>query len=121
MNRGRHKKSKEKGFNTQTEILDFIQKKLYRLLAMSEDILVCNTHDYYAKASISDNDGRDYYKTVEWYINTRYYLDRFIREIRITLNKATVKDGIYTIKFEFGDNSKIFKYKHEQKRLKRFY
>lgn len=26
MNRGRHKKSKEKGFNTQTEILDFIQK-----------------------------------------------------------------------------------------------
>lgn len=53
MNRGRHKKSKEKGFNTQ--------------------------------------------------------------------NEATVKDGIYTIKFEFGDNSKIFKYKHEQKRLKRFY
>lgn len=121
MNRGRHKKSKEKGFNTQTEILDFIQKKLYRLLAISEDILTCSAHDYYAKASISDNDGRDYYKTVEWYINIRYYLDRFIREIRITLNEATVKDGIYTIKFEFGDNSKIFKYKHEQKRLKRFY
>lgn len=121
MNRGRHKKSKEKGFNTQTEILDFIQKKLYRLLAISEDILTCSTHDYYAKASISDNDGRDYYKIVEWYINTRYYLDLFIREIRITLNEATVKDGIYTIKFEFGDNSKIFKYKHEQKRLKRFY
>lgn len=38
MNRGRHKKSKEKGFNTQTEILDFIQKKLYRLLAISKDI-----------------------------------------------------------------------------------
>ena len=121
MNRGRHKKSKEKGFNTQTEILDFIQKKLYRLLAISEDILTCSTYDYYAKASISDNDGRDYCKIVEQYINTRYYLDIFIREIRITLNEATVKDGIYTIKFEFGDNSKIFKYKHEQKRLKRFY
>lgn len=121
MNRGRHKKSKEKEFDTQAEILDFIQKKLYRLLAISKDILTCSTHDYYAKASISDNDGRDYYKTVEWYINTRYYLDSFIREIRITLNEATVKDGIYTIKFEFGDNSKIFKYKHEQKRLKRFY
>lgn len=26
MNRGRHKKNKEKGFNTQAEILDFIQK-----------------------------------------------------------------------------------------------
>lgn len=26
MNRGRHKKSKEKGFNTQAEILVFIQK-----------------------------------------------------------------------------------------------
>ena len=120
MNRGRHKKSKEKGFNTQAEILDFIQKALYRLLAISKD-LACSTHYYYAKASISDNDGRDYYKKVECYINTRYYLDRFIREIRITLNEATVKDGIYTIKFEFGDNSKIFKYKHEQKRLKRFY
>lgn len=27
MNRGRHKKSKEKEFNTRAEILDFIQKK----------------------------------------------------------------------------------------------
>lgn len=27
MNRGRHKKSKEKEFDTQAEILDFIQKK----------------------------------------------------------------------------------------------
>lgn len=113
MNRGRHKKSKEKGFNTQAEILDFIQKNLYRLLAISEDILTCSTHDYYAKASISDNDGRDYYKIVAGYINTGYYLDRFMSKIRITLNEATVKNGIYMIKFEFGNNSKIFKYKHE--------
>lgn len=113
MNRGRHKKSKEKGFNAQAEILDFIQKELYRLLAISEDILTCSTHDYYAKASISRNDERDYYEIVARYINTRYYLDRFMIEIRITLNEATVKDSIYTIKFEFGNNSKIFKYKHE--------
>lgn len=33
--------------------------------------------------------------------------------IRITLNEATVKNSIYTIKFEFGNNTKIFKYKHE--------
>lgn len=113
MNRGRHKKSKEKGFNTQAEILDFIQKKLYRLLAISKDILTCSTHDYYAKASISGNDGRDYYKIVAWYINTECYLDRFMRKIRIILNEATIKNSIYTIKFEFGSNSKIFKYKHE--------
>lgn len=113
MNRGRHKKSKEKEFNTQAEILDFIQKKLYRLLAISEDILACRTHDYYAKASISGNDGRDYYEIVARYINTSYYLNNFMSRIRITLNEATVKDGIYTIKFEFGNNSKIFKYKHE--------
>lgn len=113
MNRGRHKKSKEKGFNTQAEILDFIQKKLYRLLAISEDILACSTHDYYAKASISGNDGRDYYEIVVYYINTRYYLDRFMSRIRITLNEATIKNSIYTIRFEFGSNSKIFKYKHE--------
>lgn len=113
MNRGRHKKSKEKEFNTQAEILDFIQKKLYELLAISKDILVCSTHDYYAKASISGNDRRDYYEIFAWYINTRYYLDCFMSKIRITLNKATVKDGIYTIKFEFGSNSKTFKYKYE--------
>lgn len=113
MNRGRHKKSKEKGFNTQTEILDFIQKKLYRLLAISEDTLACSTHDCYAKASISGNDGRDYYEITAWYINTRYYLNRFMSKIRITLNEATIKNSIYTIRFEFGSNSKIFKYKHE--------
>ena len=113
MNRGRHKKSKEKEFNTRAEILDFIQKKLYRLLAISEDILACRTHDYYAKASISSNDGRDYYEIVARYINTSYYLNNFMSRIRITLNEATVKDGIYLIKFEFGNNSKTFKYKHE--------
>lgn len=113
MNRGRHKKSKEKGFNTQAEILDFIQKELYRLLTISKDILACSTHDYYAEASISGNDRRDYYEIVARYINTSYYLNNFMSRIRITLNEATVKDGIYTIKFEFGNNSKIFKYKHE--------
>lgn len=113
MNRGRHKKSKEKEFNTRAEILDFIQKKLYRLLAISEDILACRTHDYYAKASISSNDGRDYYEIVARYINTSYYLNNFMSRIRITLNEATIKNSIYTIRFEFGNNSKIFKYKHE--------
>lgn len=113
MNRGRHKKSKKKEFNTRAEILDFIQKTLYRLLAISEDILAGRTHDCYAKASISDNDGRDYYEITAWYINTRYYLDRFMSKIGITLNKATIKNSIYTIRFEFGSNSKIFKYKHE--------
>lgn len=113
MNRGRHKKSKEKEFNTRAEILDFIQKKLYRLLAISEDTLACRTHDYYAKAIISDNDERDYYEIVAWYINNRYYLDRFMSKIRIALNEATIKNSIYTIRFEFGSNSKIFKYKHE--------
>ncbi|QOR57227.1 hypothetical protein [uncultured phage cr6_1] len=113
MNRGRHKKSKEKEFDTQAEILDFIQKKLYRLLAISEDISACSTHDYYAKASISVNDGRNYYEIVAWYINARYYLDRFMSKIRITLNEATIKNSIYTIRFEFGSDSKIFKYKHE--------
>ena len=113
MNRGRHKKSKEKGFNTRAEILDFIQKKLYRLLAISEDILACRTHDYYAKASISSNDGRDYYGITAWYINNMYYLNNFINRVKIELDKATIKNKIYLIKFDFGNNSKIFKYKHE--------
>lgn len=113
MNRSRHKKSKEKGFNTQAEILDFIQKELYKLLAICEDGLAYRIYDYYAKASISSNDERGYCEIVAWYINTRYYLNNFMSKIRITLNEATVKNRIYTIKFEFGSNSKIFKYKHE--------
>lgn len=113
MNRGRHKKSKEKEFNTRAEILDFIQKKLYRLLAISEDILACRTHDYYAKASISSNDGRDYYGITAWYINNMHYLNNFINRVKIELDKATIKNKIYLIKFDFGNNSKIFKYKHE--------
>lgn len=113
MNRGRHKKSKEKEFNTRAEILDFIQKQLYKLLAICEDRLAYRIYDYYAKASISSNDERGYCEIVAWYINTRYYLNNFMSKIRITLNEATVKNRIYTIKFEFGSNSKIFKYKHE--------
>lgn len=113
MNRGRHKKSKEKGFNTQAEILDFIQKKLYRLLEISEDISAYSIHDYYAKASISGNDGRDYYEIIAWYINTSYYLNDFMSRIRIELNRTTIKNKIYLIKFNFGCNTKIFKYKHE--------
>lgn len=113
MNRGRHKKSKEKGFNTQAEILDFIQKQLYRLLAICEDRLAYSVYDYYAKVSINSNDGGGYCEIVAWYIDTIYYLNNFMSKIRITLNEATVKNRIYTIKFEFGNSSKIFKYKHE--------
>lgn len=113
MNRGRHKKSKEKGFNTQAEILDFIQKELYKLLTISKDILACSTHDYYAKASISGNDRRDYYEIVARYINNMYYLNNFIDRVKIELNKATIKNKIYLIRFDFGSNSKTFKYKHE--------
>ena len=113
MNRGRHKKGKEKEFNTQAEILDTIQKELRVLLSICNDRSFHSMTDYYAKASISSNDGRDYYEIVAWYINTRYYLDRFMSKIRITLNEATNKNSIYTIRFEFGSNSKIFKYKHE--------
>lgn len=113
MNRGRHKKSKEKGFNTQAEILDFIQKQLYKLLTICEDRLAYRIYDYYAKASISSNDGRDYYKITAFYINNMYYLNNFINRVKIELNKATIKNKIYLIKFDFGSNSKTFKYKHE--------
>lgn len=113
MNRGRHKKSKEKEFNTQAEILYTIQEKLHILLLRYRNQSIYSTKDFYAKAWISSNDGRDYYEIVEWYISTKYYLDRFMSKIRITLNEATIKNSIYTIRFEFGSNSKIFKYKHE--------
>lgn len=112
MNRGRHKKSKEKGFNTQAEILDFIQKELYRLLAICEDRLAYRIYDYHATAWISSNDGRSYHSIVGWYINSAYYLDNFIGRVKIELDRATIKNKIYLIKFDFGSNSKTFKYKH---------
>lgn len=113
MNRGRHKKSKEKEFNTQAEILYTIQEKLHILLLRYGNQSTCSTKDVYAKAYISSNDGRDYYRITAWYINSMYYLDNFIDRVKIELNKATIKNKIYLIKFDFGSNSKTFKYKHE--------
>lgn len=113
MNRGRHKKSKEKEFNTQTEILGTIRKELLILLAIYESQSSYNMKDYFAKAWISSNDGRDYYGITAWYINNMHCLNNFIDRVKIELNKATIKNKIYLIKFEFGHNTKIFKYKHE--------
>lgn len=113
MNRGRHKKSKEKGFNTQAEILGTIRKELRILLAIYESQSSYNMKNYFAKAWISSNDGRDYYGITAWYINDIYYLNNFIDRVKIELNKATIKNKIYLIKFDFGSNSKTFKYKHE--------
>lgn len=113
MNRGRHKKSKEKEFNTQAEILGTIRKELRILLAIYESQSSYNMKDYFAKAWISSNDGRNYHSIVAWYINGTYYFDNFIDRVKIELNKATIKNKIYLIKFDFGSNSKTFKYKHE--------
>lgn len=113
MNRGRHKKGKEKEFNTQTEILDNIQKELRVLLLVYKNQSLYSMRDHYAKAWISSNDGRDYYGITAWYINSVYYLNNFIDKVKIELNKATIKNKIYLIKFDFGRNTKIFKYKHE--------
>lgn len=112
MNRGRHKKSKEKEFNTQAEILYNIQKELHVLLLVYKNQSSHSVRDHYAKVWIS-NDGRNYYEIVAWYINNIYYLNNFIYKVKIELNRATIKNKIYLIKFDFGRNTKIFKYKHE--------
>lgn len=112
MNRGRHKKSKEKEFDTQAEILGTIRKELRILLAIYENQPTYNVKDYFAKAWISSNDGRSYHSIVGWYINDAYYLDNFIDRVKIELDRATIKNKIYLIKFDFGSNSKTFKYKH---------
>lgn len=113
MNRGRHKKSKGKEFNTQAEILDTIQEKLRVLLLIYKNQSTYSMKDYFAKAWFSSNDGRNYHSIVAWYITDTYYLNNFIEKVKIALHEATIKNMIYTIRFEFGNNSKIFKYKHE--------
>ena len=111
MNRGRHKKSKEREFNTQSEILNVIQEELYILLAVYRDLKAYSMKDYFAKAYISSNDGRNYHDIVAWYINSKYYINDFISKIKMTLDEVTIKGSKYLIKFEYGRNSKIFKYK----------
>lgn len=113
MNRGRHKKNKEKEFDTQTEILGTIRKELHILLAIYESKSSYSIKDYFAKAWFSSNDGRNYHSIVAWYIKSTYYVDDFICRVKIALDEATVKNSIYTIRFVFGSNTKIFKYKHE--------
>ena len=113
MNRGRHKKGKEKEFNTQAEILGTIRKELHILLAIYESQSSYNRKDYFAKAWISSNDGRNYRSIVAWYVNDTYYFDNFICRVKIALDEGTIKNKIYLIKFDFGSNSKTFKYKHE--------
>lgn len=113
MNRGRHKKGKEKEFNTQAEILDTIQKELRVLLSICNNQSFHSRADYYAMAWISSNNGRDYHGIVSWYINDKYYLNDFICRVKVKLDRGTIENSIYTIKFEFGHNTKIFKYKHE--------
>lgn len=112
MNRGRHKKSKEKEFDTQAEILGTIRKELRTLLAIHESQSAYNREDYFAKAWIDSNDGRSYHTIVGRYINGAYCLNDFISKVEIELNRATIKNKIYLIKFDFGSNSKTFKYKH---------
>lgn len=111
MNRGRHKKSnKEKELYTQNEILCNIEKELYILLKLYRSNGCCNIKSIYALASISSDKLLEI-RIVAWYINDIYYLKDFISKVRRMLNSATVENSIYSIRFEFGDNFKIFKYK----------
>ena len=110
MNRGRHKKSKEKEFNTQNEILRDIEKELHILLKLYESNGHRSTLSIYAQASISYEKLLEI-RIVAWYINDIYYLNDFISKVRRVLNSATVENSIYSIRFKFGDNFKIFKYK----------
>lgn len=111
MNRGRHKKSnKEKELYTQNEILRNIEKELHILLKVYESNGHRSTLSIYAQASISLDKLLEI-RIVAWYINDIYYLEDFISKVRRTLNSATVENNIYSIRFKFGDNFKIFKYK----------
>lgn len=111
MNRGRHKKSnKEKELYTQNEILCNIEKELHILLKLYESNGSHTILSIYAQASISSDKLLEV-RIVAWYMNDIYYLKDFISKVRRMLNSATVENGIYSIKFKFGDNFKIFKYK----------
>lgn len=110
MNRGRHKKSnKEKELYTQNEILRNIEKELHILLKLYKSNGCRSKLPIYAQASISSDKLLEI-RIVAWYMNDIYYLEDFISKVRKTLNSATVKNSIYSIRFKFGDNFKIFKY-----------
>ena len=111
MNRGRHKKSKEKELYTQTEIMDIIQKELYTLLSVYRKPSKYSMQNYYARALISSNEGKNFNVIVAWYISSNYYVNNFLEKVKNAFDEATIKNSVYLIKFEFGNNLKIFKYK----------
>jgi hypothetical protein len=70
--------------------------------------------EYYAKAYIGRviNTGTDYYSSiVAWYINDIYYMKKFIEKLQYAIANYTIHNSVYLIKFEFGNHTKIFKYK----------
>lgn len=107
------KRVKKKNLTLKQKSYILYRKKLHVLLLRYRNQSTYSTKDFYAKAWISSNDGRDYYGITAWYINNMHCLNNFIDRVKIELNKATIKNKIYLIKFDFGSNSKTFKYKHE--------
>ena len=67
--------------------------------------------NYYAKALISSNEGKNFNVIVAWYISSNYYVNNFLEKVKNAFDEATIKNSVYLIKFEFGNNLKIFKYK----------
>lgn len=111
MNRGRHKKSnKEKELYTRNEILCNITKELYILLESYKSNGYRNMLSIYALASISSDKLLET-RIVAWYINDIDYIQDFVLKVRRALDSMVVKNSIYSIRFEFGNNLKIFKYR----------
>lgn len=126
MNRGRHKKNKkEDNIYSKDTILSCIRSELVELYRISEQrqTRTSDPNTYKARIYITCNPEREesYICIVNWCINDTYYIDIAIKRIELTLSNGTISDTIYTIRCYFGYKETKFKYRHEQKRLKRFY
>lgn len=112
MNRGRHKKRNKNNFCTLPELCRFIKQNLEILLEHIKNTHFSNIstrNDCFAKAYYSV-DKKIWWSITMYYIDDQYYIYNFIQDIkqRIQIFK---KETIYYLKFYFGQEECIIKYK----------
>lgn len=112
MNRGRHKKRNKNNFCTLPVLCCFIKQNLEILLKHARNtyfLNLCTNSDYFAIAYYSISD-ETWWPIISYHIYDSYYIDNFIRTVKQKI-RFFEKGTIYYLKFRFGQNEHIIKYK----------
>lgn len=117
MNRGRHKKKyKDEKFYTAHEIIDFVSTETEKLLNVHDSNYCTSIIAYYIDISICNMLSRcrdvDYVRITSCYISKPFYYGKVVDDLtNFFLFNLNIPNNKYLIKFKYGKNTKIFKYK----------